>query len=102
MYLSSNGSSNAQPLQHPEQKKVNLICDVMRIAMEHIDPQKWAFSFVGEKNTIEISRKSSAESKAALNISYFSSDLWGEPVLPETYIAISSTCWGCCPENHNI
>lgn len=40
MYPSLNGSSNSQPRQHPDQKKVNLICDVMRVAMEHIDPQK--------------------------------------------------------------
>lgn len=102
MYPSSNVSSNVQPLQHPEHKKVNLICDVMRVAMEHVDPQKWAFSFVGEKNTTEISSKLSAESRAALNISYFASDLLGEPVLHETYIAIPFISWGCCPENHNI
>ncbi|XP_074936110.1 elongator complex protein 1 isoform X2 [Phalacrocorax aristotelis] len=46
MYPSLNGSSNAQPRQHPDQKKVNLICDVMRGAMEHIDPQKYCLSIL--------------------------------------------------------
>ncbi|XP_064295222.1 elongator complex protein 1 isoform X2 [Phalacrocorax carbo] len=46
MYPSLNGSSNAQPRQHPDQKKVNLICDVMRVAMEHIDPQKYCLSIL--------------------------------------------------------
>ncbi|XP_075382407.1 elongator complex protein 1 isoform X2 [Mycteria americana] len=46
MYPSLNGSSNAQPHQHPDQKKVNLICDVMRVAMEHIDPQKYCLSIL--------------------------------------------------------
>ncbi|XP_053910460.1 elongator complex protein 1 isoform X2 [Cuculus canorus] len=46
MYPFLNGSSNAQPRQHPHQKKVNLICDVMRAAMEHIDPQKYCLSIL--------------------------------------------------------
>ncbi|XP_072716665.1 elongator complex protein 1 isoform X2 [Ciconia boyciana] len=46
MYPSLNGSSNAQPHQHPDQKKVNLVCDVMRVAMEHIDPQKYCLSIL--------------------------------------------------------
>ncbi|XP_025966946.2 elongator complex protein 1 [Dromaius novaehollandiae] len=46
MYPSLNGSSNAQPQQHPDQKKVNLICDVMRVAMERIDPQKYCLSIL--------------------------------------------------------
>ncbi|NXD93902.1 ELP1 protein, partial [Chaetorhynchus papuensis] len=46
MYPSLNGSSNTQPRQHPDQKKVNLICDVMRVAMEHIDPQKYCLSIL--------------------------------------------------------
>ncbi|NXD05323.1 ELP1 protein, partial [Certhia familiaris] len=46
MYPSLNGSSNSQPRQHPDQKKVNLICDVMRAAMEHIDPQKYCLSIL--------------------------------------------------------
>ncbi|RMC22440.1 hypothetical protein DUI87_00754 [Hirundo rustica rustica] len=46
MYPSLNGSSNSQPHQHPDQKKVNLICDVMRVAMEHIDPQKYCLSIL--------------------------------------------------------
>ncbi|XP_069632467.1 elongator complex protein 1 isoform X3 [Haliaeetus albicilla] len=46
MYPSLNGSSNVQPCQHPDQKKVNLICDVMRVAMEHIDPQKYCLSIL--------------------------------------------------------
>ncbi|XP_037228727.1 elongator complex protein 1 isoform X2 [Falco rusticolus] len=46
MYPSLNGSSNAQPRQHPDQKKINLICDVMRVAMEHIDPQKYCLSIL--------------------------------------------------------
>ncbi|KAM9587120.1 elongator complex protein 1 isoform 2-T2 [Morphnus guianensis] len=46
MYPSLNGSSNAQPCHHPDQKKVNLICDVMRVAMEHIDPQKYCLSIL--------------------------------------------------------
>ncbi|XP_069736437.1 elongator complex protein 1 [Phaenicophaeus curvirostris] len=46
MYPFLNGSSNAQPHQHPDQKKVNLICDVMRAAMEHIDPQKYCLSIL--------------------------------------------------------
>ncbi|NXR29314.1 ELP1 protein, partial [Cinclus mexicanus] len=46
MYPSLNGSSNSQPCQHPDQKKVNLICDVMRVAMEHIDPQKYCLSIL--------------------------------------------------------
>ncbi|NWS77861.1 ELP1 protein, partial [Crotophaga sulcirostris] len=46
MYPSLNGSSNAQPRHHPDQKKVNLICDVMRVAMEHIDPQKYCLSIL--------------------------------------------------------
>ncbi|NXB00895.1 ELP1 protein, partial [Cnemophilus loriae] len=46
MYPSLNGSSNTQPLQHPHEKKVNLICDVMRVAMEHIDPQKYCLSIL--------------------------------------------------------
>uniref|UniRef100_A0A8C3UFI9 Elongator complex protein 1 n=1 Tax=Catharus ustulatus TaxID=91951 RepID=A0A8C3UFI9_CATUS len=46
MYPSLNGSSNSQPHQHPDQKKVNLICDMMRVAMEHIDPQKYCLSIL--------------------------------------------------------
>ncbi|NWR39395.1 ELP1 protein, partial [Tachuris rubrigastra] len=46
MYPSLNGSSNTQPCQHSDQKKVNLICDVMRVAMEHIDPQKYCLSIL--------------------------------------------------------
>ncbi|XP_053858912.1 elongator complex protein 1 isoform X2 [Vidua macroura] len=46
MYPCLNGSSNNQPCQHPDQKKVNLICDVMRVAMEHIDPQKYCLSIL--------------------------------------------------------
>ncbi|NWZ66404.1 ELP1 protein, partial [Acrocephalus arundinaceus] len=46
MYPSLNGSSNSQTHQHPDQKKVNLICDVMRVAMEHIDPQKYCLSIL--------------------------------------------------------
>ncbi|XP_048147276.1 elongator complex protein 1 isoform X1 [Corvus hawaiiensis] len=46
MYPSLNGSSNTHPRQHPDQKKVNLICDVMRAAMEHIDPQKYCLSIL--------------------------------------------------------
>uniref|UniRef100_A0A8B9PM09 Elongator complex protein 1 n=1 Tax=Apteryx owenii TaxID=8824 RepID=A0A8B9PM09_APTOW len=46
MYPSLNGSSNAQPQQHPDQKKVNLVCDVMRVAMERIDPQKYCLSIL--------------------------------------------------------
>ncbi|XP_035746671.1 elongator complex protein 1 isoform X2 [Egretta garzetta] len=46
MYPSLNVSSNAQPHQHPDQKKVNVICDVMRVAMEHIDPQKYCLSIL--------------------------------------------------------
>ncbi|NWQ67210.1 ELP1 protein, partial [Neopipo cinnamomea] len=46
MYPSLNGSSNTQPRQHSDQKKVNLICDVMRVAMEHIDPQKYCLSIL--------------------------------------------------------
>ncbi|NXQ30492.1 ELP1 protein, partial [Alaudala cheleensis] len=46
MYPSLNSSSNSQPHQHPDQKKVNLICDVMRAAMEHIDPQKYCLSIL--------------------------------------------------------
>ncbi|NXU95346.1 ELP1 protein, partial [Xiphorhynchus elegans] len=46
MYPSLNGSCNTQPHQHPDQKKVNLICDVMRVAMEHIDPQKYCLSIL--------------------------------------------------------
>ncbi|NXG73414.1 ELP1 protein, partial [Baryphthengus martii] len=46
MYPSLNGSSNAQPCQHLDQKKVNLVCDVMRAAMEHIDPQKYCLSIL--------------------------------------------------------
>ncbi|XP_030823995.1 elongator complex protein 1 [Camarhynchus parvulus] len=46
MYPSLNGSSNSQPHQHPDQKKVNLICDVMRVAMEHVDPQKYCLSIL--------------------------------------------------------
>uniref|UniRef100_A0A8C5X388 Elongator complex protein 1 n=1 Tax=Malurus cyaneus samueli TaxID=2593467 RepID=A0A8C5X388_9PASS len=46
MYPSLNDSSNTQPCQHPDQKKVNLICDVMRVAMEHIDPQKYCLSIL--------------------------------------------------------
>ncbi|NWW75243.1 ELP1 protein, partial [Climacteris rufus] len=46
MYPSLNGNSNTQPHQHPDQKKVNLICDVMRVAMEHIDPQKYCLSIL--------------------------------------------------------
>ncbi|NWY42619.1 ELP1 protein, partial [Sylvia atricapilla] len=46
MYPSLNGSSNSQPRQHPDQKKVNLICDVMTVAMEHIDPQKYCLSIL--------------------------------------------------------
>ncbi|NWV00667.1 ELP1 protein, partial [Upupa epops] len=46
MYPCMNVSSNAQPLQHPDKKKVNVICDVMRIAMEHIDPQKYCLSIL--------------------------------------------------------
>ncbi|XP_074877945.1 elongator complex protein 1 isoform X2 [Buteo buteo] len=46
MYPSLNGSSSVQPCQHPDEKKVNLICDVMRVAMEHIDPQKYCLSIL--------------------------------------------------------
>ncbi|XP_062455173.1 elongator complex protein 1 isoform X2 [Rhea pennata] len=46
MYPSLNGSSNAQPQQHPDQKKVNVVCDVMRNAMERIDPQKYCLSIL--------------------------------------------------------
>ncbi|NXE54820.1 ELP1 protein, partial [Casuarius casuarius] len=46
MYPPLNGSSNAQPQQHPDQKKVNLVCDVMRVAMERIDPQKYCLSIL--------------------------------------------------------
>ncbi|KAM4637762.1 elongator complex protein 1 isoform 2-T2 [Amazona ochrocephala] len=46
MYPSLNGSSKAQSYQHPDQKKVNLICDVMRVAMENIDPQKYCLSIL--------------------------------------------------------
>ncbi|NXT69938.1 ELP1 protein, partial [Chaetops frenatus] len=46
MYPSLNGGSNSQLCQHPDQKKVNLICDVMRVAMEHIDPQKYCLSIL--------------------------------------------------------
>ncbi|XP_019141751.3 elongator complex protein 1 isoform X1 [Corvus cornix cornix] len=46
MYPSLNGSSSTHPRQHPDQKKVNLICDVMRDAMEHIDPQKYCLSIL--------------------------------------------------------
>ncbi|XP_061873877.1 elongator complex protein 1 isoform X3 [Colius striatus] len=46
MYPSLNGSSNVQPHQHPDQKKVNVVCDVMRLAMEHIDPQKYCLSIL--------------------------------------------------------
>ncbi|XP_071436399.1 elongator complex protein 1 [Pithys albifrons albifrons] len=46
IYPSLNGSCNTQALQHPGQKKVNLICDVMRVAMEHIDPQKYCLSIL--------------------------------------------------------
>ncbi|XP_031952870.1 elongator complex protein 1 isoform X2 [Corvus moneduloides] len=46
MYPSLNGSSSTHPRQHPDQKKVNLICDVMRAAMEHIDPQKYCLSIL--------------------------------------------------------
>ncbi|KAI1239808.1 hypothetical protein IHE44_0011242 [Lamprotornis superbus] len=46
MYPSPNGSINSQPHQHPDQKKVNLICDMMRVAMEHIDPQKYCLSIL--------------------------------------------------------
>ncbi|NXS51860.1 ELP1 protein, partial [Brachypteracias leptosomus] len=46
MYPSLNGSSNTQPHRQPDQKKVNLICDVMRVAMEHIDPQKYCLSIL--------------------------------------------------------
>ncbi|NXG25553.1 ELP1 protein, partial [Grallaria varia] len=46
MYPSLNGSCNTQPSQHPDEKKVNLICDVMRVAMEHIDPQKYCLSIL--------------------------------------------------------
>ncbi|NWI51091.1 ELP1 protein, partial [Calyptomena viridis] len=46
MYPSLNGSCDTQPHQHPDQKKVNLICDVMRVAMEHIDPQKYCLSIL--------------------------------------------------------
>lgn len=40
MYPALSGSSNAHLHCHPHQTKINLICDVMRVAMEHIDPQK--------------------------------------------------------------
>ncbi|NXY46754.1 ELP1 protein, partial [Ceuthmochares aereus] len=46
MYPFLNGSSNAQRHQHPDQRKVNLVCDVMRVAMEHIDPQKYCLSIL--------------------------------------------------------
>ncbi|NWV28947.1 ELP1 protein, partial [Origma solitaria] len=46
MYPSPNSSSNTQPHQHPDKKKVNLICDVMRVAMENIDPQKYCLSIL--------------------------------------------------------
>ncbi|POI33793.1 hypothetical protein CIB84_002455 [Bambusicola thoracicus] len=46
MYPSLSSSSNDQPHQQPEQKKVNLICDVMRVAMECIDPEKYCLSIL--------------------------------------------------------
>ncbi|NXC44125.1 ELP1 protein, partial [Penelope pileata] len=46
MYPSLNSSSNDQPYQQPEEKKVNLICDVMRVAMESIDPEKYCLSIL--------------------------------------------------------
>ncbi|XP_035418910.1 elongator complex protein 1 isoform X1 [Cygnus atratus] len=46
MYPSLNGSSNTQPHQHLDQKKVNLICDMMRVAMERIDPEKYCLSIL--------------------------------------------------------
>ncbi|NXD28826.1 ELP1 protein, partial [Spelaeornis formosus] len=46
MYPSLNVISNSQPCEHPDQKKVNLICDMMRIAMERIDPQKYYLSIL--------------------------------------------------------
>ncbi|NXN94720.1 ELP1 protein, partial [Rhinopomastus cyanomelas] len=46
MYPSMNVSSNAQPPQHTDKKKVNLICDVMKSAMEHLDPQKYCLSIL--------------------------------------------------------
>ncbi|KAK2514103.1 elongator complex protein 1 [Columba livia] len=46
MYPSLNGSGNAQPHQYPDQNKVNLVCDVMRVAMEHINPQKYCLSIL--------------------------------------------------------
>lgn len=46
MYPSLSSSSNDQPRQQPEQKKVNLICDVMRVAMECIDPEKYCLSIL--------------------------------------------------------
>ncbi|NXU55125.1 ELP1 protein, partial [Turnix velox] len=46
MYPSLSSSDNVQPHQHPGQKKVNIICDAMRVAMEHIDPQKYCLSIL--------------------------------------------------------
>ncbi|KAI6058316.1 Elongator complex protein 1 [Aix galericulata] len=46
MYPTPNGSSNAQPRQHLDQKKVNLVCDMMRVAMERIDPEKYCLSIL--------------------------------------------------------
>uniref|UniRef100_A0A8B9TK49 Elongator complex protein 1 n=1 Tax=Anas platyrhynchos TaxID=8839 RepID=A0A8B9TK49_ANAPL len=46
MYPTPNGSSNAQPRQHLNQKKVNLVCDMMRVAMERIDPEKYCLSIL--------------------------------------------------------
>ncbi|XP_064032731.1 elongator complex protein 1 [Pogoniulus pusillus] len=61
MYPALNGSSNAQLHCHPHQTKINLICDVMRVAMEHIDPQKYCLSIL----TSHI-KKSPPELEAAL------------------------------------
>ncbi|OXB66109.1 hypothetical protein ASZ78_012452 [Callipepla squamata] len=46
MYPSLYSTSNDQPRHQPEQKKVNLICDVMRAAMECIDPEKYCLSIL--------------------------------------------------------
>ncbi|NXA41013.1 ELP1 protein, partial [Eudromia elegans] len=46
MYPSLNGSSGALPQQHSGSKKVNLVCDVMRAAMERIDPHKYCLSIL--------------------------------------------------------
>ncbi|XP_067409412.1 elongator complex protein 1 [Emydura macquarii macquarii] len=39
-------SSNVQPQQCPDVKKVDIICDAMRAAMENINPQKYCLSIL--------------------------------------------------------